>query len=110
MPKGVREAVEEAVCEYNRLHGIEARARILELSDEGFKAEFSGSFCLTCGFYDYFDDLAYLIRERGYSVKAVSVEEREGGAVVEYRIAEANEVKRVQPERYVLVFEWRKKD
>jgi len=111
VPEGFRAAVEEAVSEYNRLHGVEARARIVELSSDSFKVEFTGSFCLTCGFYDYFDDLAYLVRERGYPVKAVSIEEREGGAIVEYRVTgEMVEegVRSARPERAILIFEWRR--
>lgn len=81
---------------------------VVEWFDDGFRAEVEGSFCLTCGFYDYFDDLAYLIKERGYDVEVVVVEEREGGASVEYRLA--SRALRAQPRREILVFEWRRRD
>ena len=32
-----------------------------EVTDEGFTVFFSGSFCHTCGYYDYFEDLLYLL-------------------------------------------------
>jgi len=104
--EGFREAVEQVVEEFNRLHGAEAQVRVLEFTEGGFRAEFRGSFCLTCGFYDYFDDLAYLLRERGYTVEVSMIEEVEGGAVVEYRLA--REYRRPQPRGAVLILEWRR--
>ena len=68
---------------------------------------FSGSFCLTCGFYDYFDDLAQLVGKRGYEVVASKVEELEDGALVEYQLRKGF-VERAHPERLVLIFEWRR--
>ena len=105
---GFREAVERAVEEFNRYHGAEARVRVVEWFEDGFLAEFRGSFCLACGFYDYFDDLAQLVEELGYKVGAVKVEEIEDGALVEYRVLKGGERRKALPERLVLVFEWRR--
>ncbi|MCS7105462.1 MAG: hypothetical protein NZ954_07885 [Thermofilaceae archaeon] len=82
----LRRAVEKAVEEFNYYHGAEAQVRIVEWFESGFKAEFRGSFCLSCGFYDYFDDFAQLVGESGYTLEKASIEEVDGGAVVEYTL------------------------
>jgi len=105
---GFREAVEGAVEEFNRYHGAEARVRVVEWLEDGFVAEFGGRFCLTCGYYDYFDDLARLVEERGYRVGAVRVEELEEGALVEYRLVGGGERPRAAPQKLVLIFEWKR--
>ncbi len=107
MGGGLRGAVEEAVEEFNRHHGAEASARVVEWLEDGFRVEFTGSFCLACGFYDYFDDLALMVRERGYEVEVAGVEEFEGGALVEYRLA-GEGVSRARPQRLVLIFDWQR--
>lgn len=105
---GFKEAVVEAVERFNRYHGAEARARVVEWLEDGFLAEFEGGFCLTCGFYDYFEDLAQLVEELGYRVGAVRVEERESVALVEYRVLRGGERVKAQPEKLVLIFEWKR--
>ena len=107
---GFREAVKRAVEEFNRYHGAEARVRVVAWLEDGFMAEFEGGFCLTCGFYDYFDDLARLIAELSYKVDAVKVEEYEGGALVEYRMLRGEEQPKTSPERLILIFEWKRRD
>lgn len=53
----LREAVEEALQRYNAFRAPEARAELLELSGNVATVRFTGSFCRTCGVYDYFEDL-----------------------------------------------------
>jgi len=105
---GFREAIERAIEEFNKYHGAEARVRVIEWFEDGFLAEFEGSFCFTCGFYDYFDDLARLVEERGYEVGAARVEELEGSTLVEYRLLSGEERPKALPEKLVLIFEWRR--
>ena len=57
------ETLREAIKRYNRYRSPEATARLLEAGEEGFAVEFSGSFCLSCGVYDWLEDLIYEIRE-----------------------------------------------
>ena len=59
----IREAVEKAVENYNRYRRPEAAARILEVKEGSVLVEFSGSFCYTCGVYDWIEDLIYELRE-----------------------------------------------
>jgi len=56
------DVVDRAVEEYNRFRSPEATVRIVERRRDGFVAEFSGSFCATCGVYDWLEDLRYEIR------------------------------------------------
>jgi len=57
------EILREAIKRYNRYRSPEATARLLEAKERIFAVEFSGSFCLTCGIYDWLEDLIYEIRE-----------------------------------------------
>ncbi|ABL78611.1 hypothetical protein Tpen_1213 [Thermofilum pendens Hrk 5] len=91
--------------EFNRLHGSEGQVRVVEWRGDGFVAEFVGSFCVTCGFYDYFEDFALMVAERGVRVGVVDVEEFEGGARVAYRFLREGEELRFVPERVVLILE-----
>ena len=50
-----------ALYEFNRIRTREVEANVVEHFDGGFKVFFSGSFCHTCGYYDYFEDLLYLL-------------------------------------------------
>lgn len=64
-----RKIIEEIVDLYNRLHGIEAQARIIEIKENGsILVEFTGSFCHTCGVRDWVEDLAYLAKSMGYNI------------------------------------------
>ena len=78
--------------EFNRLHGSEAQARILEVQGDEIVIEFEGSFCATCGLYDYFDDVKWEALDFGLELEPVEVLEAEeddfehGRYVVRYRI------------------------
>ena len=66
----IREAVERAVENYNRYRSPEAAARILGVKGDSVLVEFSGSFCHTCGVYDWLEDLIYELREAFPSISA----------------------------------------
>lgn len=53
------EIVRRAVEEYNRYRSPEAVARLVKVDDDGVLIEFSGTFCETCGVYDWLEDFAY---------------------------------------------------
>jgi len=76
----VRKYVLEDIVElYNKLHGVEAQAKILEIKDNGIVfVEFKGSFCHTCGVRDWLEDLAYLAQSRGIQVELVEMIEPRG--------------------------------
>jgi superoxide reductase len=48
---------------------------------------FSGSFCHTCGYYDYFEDLLYLLLDDyGQSTRIIEIDQMEDGDYVRYEI------------------------
>ena len=61
----IKNLVEEAINEYNKFHGSEAIAHLRSFDEKGFTLEFTGSYCNTCGFYDYFEDYKVLLEDRG---------------------------------------------
>ena len=99
----LREALDCAVERFNQLHGAEGQARVVLVEGDRFRVEFKGSFCLTCGFYDYFEDFAYILEECGVRAGLEAVEEVEGGAVVEYRLLREGEAWSFRPRRLLLV-------
>lgn len=75
----LRNALGEVVETYNRLHGIEAKARVVEIRDDGSVIiEFTGTFCHTCGVRDWVEDLAYLAKSMGYDAELLEYIEPDG--------------------------------
>lgn len=107
--KNLEEIINDTIEEYNRYHSPEVKAKLVKIENKKFIIEFRGTFCLTCGFYDYFDDLVYMLEDKGLKVKITSIEEIEDGGIVEYRILdeeeEAEPTRRSLPERLVLIFD-----
>jgi len=54
------------------------------MDENSFTIEFKGTFCYTCGFYDYFDDFKILLEEHGLRVRIVGVNEFSEGAIVKF--------------------------
>jgi hypothetical protein len=65
------DVVDMAVGEYNRFRSPEAVVKIVKRRGDGFVAEFSGTFCATCGVYDWLEDLRYEIRRLDPELDAV---------------------------------------
>lgn len=57
--KKLKEAVLKAIDEYNKYRSPEAKARLIEIREEGLTIDFEGTFCQTCGVYDYLEDFIY---------------------------------------------------
>ncbi|HIH73544.1 MAG: hypothetical protein PWP49_1277 [Thermococcaceae archaeon] len=85
------EKLKKAIEEFNRLHGSEAQAKIIEIRDDEAIIEFKGYFCKTCGLFDYFEDIKWEAMEFELKVEPVEVIEEEedfekGRYVVKYKI------------------------
>ena len=80
-------AIAGAVAEFNKYRSPEATARLVFSRGAKFEVDFSGHFCRTCGFYDYFDDFLIMLQEAGVVAKRSRVNERDDGALVEFRLA-----------------------
>ncbi|MEM0325018.1 MAG: hypothetical protein QXW35_03905 [Candidatus Aenigmatarchaeota archaeon] len=72
-----KELIEEAIEKYNKYRSPEATARLMYYQEDKFLVEFSGYFCFTCGYYDYFEDLIYILKEMGLRAKIEKIEEKE---------------------------------
>ncbi len=70
----------EAVKEYNRYRAPEAVARVVTRKGDTFYVSFDGSYCETCGLYDWIDDLKYVLEGKGVRAEIVKLVEPEGPA------------------------------
>jgi len=88
MKLSTKEKIVKAIEEFNKYRAPEAKARLITLDEKSFKIEFTGSFCLTCGFCDYFDDYRVFLQEVGLETAVDEIEETDEGAVVKFDIVE----------------------
>ena len=82
-----RRQAEAAVEEFNKYRSPEAVAKIVEFSKGQATIELSGPFCMSCGVYDYFDDLRIeLEKKMGGPIEISKTEGGESeGYLVTYR-------------------------
>lgn len=80
--------IRRAVDEYNRYRGAEAKARILSIDKEILTIEIRGSFCYTCGFYDWIEDMVYTFDEFNIESQIIEVKELEDGAIAKIKYKE----------------------
>jgi hypothetical protein len=79
--------LEKALEEYNRYRSPESKASLVEFEEEGFKVKFEGSFCASCGVYDWFDDLRYELMRFGIESKITEFEKvGERSFLVKFRV------------------------
>jgi hypothetical protein len=81
-----KEKIVEIIDEFNKYRAPEAKAKLVSQGENSFKIKFKGSFCGTCGFYDYFDDYRILLQEIGIETKIREIEEIDEGAIVIFEI------------------------
>ncbi len=83
----VEEILVKALPEFNRIRVPEVEATLKEQNDEGFTVFFNGSFCHTCGYYDYFEDLLYLLLDDyGLGTEIVEINQEEDGDYVRFKL------------------------
>ena len=71
MKRLVLENLEKALQEFNRYRSPEAIAQLISRTNRSFTIKFTGPYCTTCGFYDYFDDLKILLEDFGINSNIV---------------------------------------
>ena len=59
----LNELVLRTIEVYNRYRSPEATAKLVGMEKDGFVIEFEGSFCLSCGVRDYFEDFIYELED-----------------------------------------------
>ncbi len=67
-----------AIKKYNMYRSPEATARLVTRRGDVVYVEFDGTYCETCGLYDWIDDLRYVAEELGLKLEAVNIKEPEG--------------------------------
>ena len=83
----VEHILKEAIPEFNRIRVPEVEATPKEITEEDFTVFFSGSFCTTCGYYDYFEDLLYLLLDDyGLKTEIVEIKQENEGDYVRFRL------------------------
>jgi len=82
----LKDAIEETILEYNRYRSSEVEAKLILIKDNIIEMEFRGTFCYTCGFYDYFEDHGIMLEEKGIYAKMEDILEIEDGGIVRFRV------------------------
>lgn len=80
----MKSLVESAIEEYNRFHGRESVAKLVEQKKDCVVVEFSGSYCRTCGVNEYFEDLRINLEDRKIITRIQRIKETENGHIVEF--------------------------
>jgi hypothetical protein len=82
--ENLKRKVKEAIRVFNKYRSPEANAKLIKFDNKKIVVDFTGTFCRTCGFYDYFDDLRIFLEEKGIKSKVSKIEEKENGAIVSF--------------------------
>jgi hypothetical protein len=78
--------VKEAIRVFNKYRSPEANAKLIKFDKKKIVVDFTGTFCRTCGLYDYFDDLRIFLEEKGVKSKVSKIKEKENGAIVSFSL------------------------
>lgn len=81
-----KEKISRAIEVFNRFRAPEAVAKLLSVRDDVFEVEFSGPYCKTCGYYDYFEDLVYEADEVGLKINIVDIKDMADYAIVKFKV------------------------
>lgn len=69
-----RSKITKAIARYNKYREPEAAAKLIDVRNNEIEIELRGSFCETCGFYDWIDDLRWEITDEiAKDVKIIEV-------------------------------------
>ena len=84
----LRHVLPKAVEIYNRYRGSEAVCRIVSGGDDHAILRFEGHFCLTCGVFDWIEDIVYILEDLGVEayISRVEYHNEEGYVLAEIRL------------------------
>ena len=77
--------IRKAIIKYNKYRAPEAVAKIIKSEGNLVYVKIEGTFCETCGLYDWIEDLKYVFEEYGLSSDIVDIKNDEPN--FNYRIA-----------------------
>ena len=82
-----KEVIESAIQQYNKYRVNLVEAELRETEETSFDVFFDGSFCETCGYYDYYEDLQVLLEdEYGINSRIVEINHVEEGDLVRFEL------------------------
>jgi len=84
--KNLKEKIEMALEYFNKYRSPEANAKLIKIKKNEILVSFTGSFCRTCGFYDYFEDFIIFLEEFGLNSSTKEIKENENGAIVKFSL------------------------
>ena len=84
MARPLIKIVEVTIKEYNKYRYPESIAKLVSFEKKTIKIEFSGPFCYTCGFYDYFDDFIIFLEKKGIHVGLVKIKETNDSVIIPF--------------------------
>ena len=86
MPNSL-ERINAGIHEYNRYRMNLVEAELKELDEASFLVFFDGSFCETCGYYDYYEDLQVLLEDDyGVNSRIIEINHIEKGDLVRFKL------------------------
>ncbi|MEM2740148.1 MAG: hypothetical protein QXQ29_05045 [Candidatus Bathyarchaeia archaeon] len=74
------------IDEYNKYRSPEVTAKIESAGIDYIEILFKGTFCYTCGFYDYFEDFVIEARDSGILLSIEKIVEIDDGAIVRFKV------------------------
>ena len=79
--------IESAIQQYKQYRINLVEAELIETNDTSFVVFFDGSFCETCGYFDYYEDLQVLLEDE-YDVNSriVEIKHVEKGDLVRFEL------------------------
>jgi len=86
MHNPIESIVNRAIKEYNKYRIPEVKTNLIEFDENWLKINFEGSYCLTCGFYDYFDDFKITLEDLGLKTDIIDIEEKDESVTVKFKI------------------------
>lgn len=81
-----REIFYHVIDKYNKYRSPEVIAKIKSIGKDYVEVLFKGTFCRTCGFYDYFEDFVIEARDSGILLSIERIVEIDDGAIVRFRV------------------------
>ena len=86
MHNPIKHITNRAIKEYNKYRVPEVKAKLIEFDEDWLSINFKGSYCLTCGFYDYFDDFKITLEDLGLKTDITDIEEKDESVTVKFKI------------------------
>ncbi|MBE0428103.1 MAG: hypothetical protein IBX72_15885 [Nitrospirae bacterium] len=83
----LKNTIKKAIARYNKYRSPEVIAKLLSNKRDFFDVSFTGPFCRTCGFHDYFDDLKVVLEDLGVLSEITKIREIPEGAIVRFKVS-----------------------